>query len=328
MTLQNSFRLLTPAKYPLLKPFFHEMKHALAIYSLPSLIAWNSELNPTYYAIEDDLLLLTMPDASADASGGRCLLLPLSPHRDVTPRELTDLCQRHGLSTFCFIPGSYVDQYGPSDFEPLFSVTEQPDYDDYIYLRTDLILLKGSRYLKKRNHISKFCKLYVETGRASVEGLSSVNIPEALRFLEWWCAENNRCAPEENPNLALESAAARFMLEKLELLEARGMAVRIDGKIAAFAVVTSLTKQMRVLNFEKADAGIPGLYQFLDRECARKLFEGVKYINKESDMGSPGLAHSKESYNPIQRIRCFRLSLLTEEAVVQEEQDLRKKSDG
>ncbi|SEM38057.1 hypothetical protein SAMN04489760_11286 [Syntrophus gentianae] len=315
MTSTNSFQLLTLADFPPLKPFFHSLKNPLAIYSLPSLIAWNSEANPTYYALEDDLLLLRMKEISLQDSNPGCLLLPLCPGREIPPPELADLARRYSLPTFCFVPESYVRHFGCSSLSALFSLTEQPDYSDYIYRRRDLIELKGNRYRSKRNHISKFRKLYVETGRTTIEPLCTANIPETLLFLKRWCAENNRCDPEENLNLALESQACRILLEHLEFLEGQGIAVRIDGEVFAFGIATTLNSSMKVLNVEKADSHIPGLYQFLDQECARRLFEGVEYINKESDMGIPGLASSKKSYDPVKRIRSYQVTLLDKKAI-------------
>lgn len=41
-----------------------------------------------------------------------------------------------------------------------FTFTEDRDYFDYIYLRTDLATLKGKKFQAKRNHINKFKKQY------------------------------------------------------------------------------------------------------------------------------------------------------------------------
>jgi len=310
MMSSKSFKLLSLTDFPLLKPFFESLRFPLAIYSLPSLIAWNSEATPTHYLLEQDLLLLKMGGMLLREPERDCLLLPLSPARDVTPPELEDIARRHSLPTLCFVPENYVEHFGASAVFDRFSLTEQPDYSDYVYRTMDLVELRGNRYRSKRNHISKFRKLYVETGRAAVEPLSTANIPDALIFLERWCAENNRCHPEENPNLALESQASRMLLEHLEFLEAQGIAVRIDGEVVAFGITTTLTGSMKILNVEKADAHVRGLYQFLDQECARRLFGGVEFINKESDMGVPGLASSKKSYDPVKLIRSYELSLL------------------
>ena len=92
-------------------------------------------------------------------------------------------------------------------------------------------------------------------------------------------------------------------------LESKGIQVRVDGKIYAFGIGSRLNQTTATLNFEKADSGVKGLYQFLDNECARRLFSGFRFINKESDMNIPNLAESKQSYNPILRIPSFKLTL-------------------
>jgi hypothetical protein len=66
---------------------------------------------------------------------------------------------------------------------------------------------------------------------------------------------------------------------------------------------------MGVLNFEKAHGSIKGLYQFLDNECAKRLFTGYTYINKESDMKLPNLAQSKKSYNPVAIVKSYCLTM-------------------
>jgi len=70
-----------------------------------------------------------------------------------------------------------------------------------------------------------------------------------------------------------------------------------------------LSNCVSLQHFEKAFSGIKGLYQFLDNECAKRLFSEFQYINKESDMNLPNLAESKQSYNPVLRVRSFALIL-------------------
>jgi hypothetical protein len=66
---------------------------------------------------------------------------------------------------------------------------------------------------------------------------------------------------------------------------------------------------MGVLNFEKAFSDIKGLYQYFDRECARRLFPGMAYINKENDMGEPGLQKAKKSYYPDRIVSAYELTV-------------------
>ncbi|HNY73337.1 MAG TPA: phosphatidylglycerol lysyltransferase domain-containing protein, partial [Syntrophales bacterium] len=93
----------------------------------------------------------------------------------------------------------------------------------------------------------------------------------------------------------------------LDKLEMRSLFIRIDGEVCAFCISSHLGPDMGVMNFEKALPHIRGLYQYLDNECAKTLFPGYRYINKESDMGLPALAESKNSYHPVRKIRAYRL---------------------
>ncbi len=114
---------------------------------------------------------------------------------------------------------------------------------------------------------------------------------------------------DEEADLACEKQAAINMIENIDFLEVEGLIVRVDGVISALAVVSKLTDKMGVLHFEKAFADIKGLYQFFDNLCAKRLLNGYKYINKESDMDVPGIARSKKSYHPVMMIRSFKLTL-------------------
>ena len=70
---------------------------------------------------------------------------------------------------------------------------------------------------------------------------------------------------------------------------------------------SALTDDMGVLQFEKAYADIKGLYQYLDNRCARELFNGHEFTNKESDMDMPGLTRAKRSDHPVDMVKSYKL---------------------
>ena len=83
----------------------------------------------------------------------------------------------------------------------------------------------------------------------------------------------------------------------------------IDGKVSAFGISAPLTRDMATLQYEKAFGSVKGLYQYFDNACARRLFNGYTYLNKESDMGIPGLTKAKKSYHPFKMVRSVKLIL-------------------
>jgi len=141
-----------------------------------------------------------------------------------------------------------------------------------------------------------------------VENIHEEQIEECLQFLEIWCNEH-ACDVDQQSNLACEKEAVITTLNNIEQLESKGILVRVDGAVSAFGIGSRLNETMATLNFEKAFSTIKGLYQFLDNECAKRLFSEFRYVNKESDMNLPNLAESKQSYNPVMRIKSFALIL-------------------
>jgi hypothetical protein len=214
-----------------------------------------------------------------------------------------------GYSLYHSVPQAYLDRYSEDALTRWFRVAPIGAYDDYVYRQGDLAELMGNRYSKKRNLINQFQRDYLDKDRVTLEAMEEAHGPECLEFLEAWCAERD-CSPEDNIDLACEKEAAANMLTDFRFMDVQGLVARVDSRIQAFAVGAHLTKDMGVLHFEKAIGSIKGLYQYFDRECARHLFSNFQYINKESDMGVPGLAKAKKSYHPVKQIHAYTLKLI------------------
>jgi hypothetical protein len=82
--------------------------------------------------------------------------------------------------------------------------------------------------------------------------------------------------------------------------------VTVDGGIRAFALGERLNRETAVCHFEKADPFMEGLSQLVNREFSRMLFNDCRYINREQDLGEPGLRNAKLSYHPVELVKKFR----------------------
>lgn len=297
---------LKPEDYPVLKPFFKHQKHRLCVYSLPSLLSWiNDEFHP-YGAVDGDALIVAAEFNRQKEK--RHLILPISPHKHYTPEELYVLAKELGYRAYWFVTEDYIQQYGISRIESLFTIREQEEFDDYIYRRSDLAELKGNKYSKKRNLISQFSREYLDRNRVSTGPITRDQAEDCIRFLNEWCDERG-CDAGMQEDLACERQAAANIIEHLDEFSSQSLLLRIDGKVCAFGIGSYLTSTMGVLHFEKAFSRIKGLYQYFDCQCARLLFDDCIFINKESDMSVPGLAKAKKSYYPVMRIKSFELVL-------------------
>ena len=301
------FSPITVDDYYTLKIFFENQSYQLSTYSLFSIIVWSNPKSKAYFAVEDNtLIILNEPENRPE---GRHLILPLSLKEIITPEHLYSLANRIGVARYCFVPETYIATYERHHVERYFTVLEQPEFEDYIYLTEDLVQLKGNRYARQRNQIHQFNKQYSTPGRVKIETITSADsVGDCMVFLQKWCDQRN-CDLDQDESLACEKMATINALQNLNQLEAQGILIRVDGEVSAFGICSYLTDDMGVLNFEKAFSNIKGLYQFLDNECARSLFSRYKYINKESDMNLPNLAQSKNSYNPVMKLKSYCLTV-------------------
>lgn len=295
---------LNVADYGVLKQFFQTQPYRLSVYSLASIIAWSGQGFRSLYAIENGSVIIA--NESTDDPEDRHLMLPVSPGGTYDPEQLQGIARQFGFVNYWYVPEDYLQAYGRKRIERHFNVMEQGEYEDYVYHRDDLVQLRGNRFVRKRNLIHQFTKMYQDKGRVSVERMNFASAAESIDFLQKWCDIRN-C--DQIANLACEKRAIIKTINNIEALEVMGLIVRVDGFVSAFGIGSYLNQDTAVLNFEKAFSQIRGLYQFLDREWARQLFAQYQYVNKESDLNIPNLAKSKKSYHPVIRVKSYRLEL-------------------
>lgn len=174
-----------------------------------------------------------------------------------------------------------------------FTFTEDRDYFDYIYLRTDLATLKGKKFQAKRNHINKFKKQYPDY---EYKPLTPDLVPECLKLEEEWCRANN-C--EEQLALGAERKSMTYALNHMEALGLTGGVLHVNGKIAAFTYGAPINHETWDTCVEKADTGIEGSYAMINYEYANHIDEQYIYVNREEDLGPEGLRKAKLSYQPV-----------------------------
>ena len=172
-----------------------------------------------------------------------------------------------------------------------FGITPDRDNADYVYRVADLAELAGRRYAKKRNHI----KQCLSSHACEYVPITSGIIPECEIMQENWCKSRD-CG--RDPGLCNEANAIAETFAHFEEFKLLGGAVRVDGSIKAFAIAEALRPGTAVWHFEKAMADIPGLGQLINQWFSRFSLSGFDYVNREQDLGIPGMRQAKESYYP------------------------------
>jgi uncharacterized protein len=300
------FNRIVLTDFAALKPYFADQRYRLCDYSLASIIAWQNQHYHPLVSVRGGFLVVGAEFSQAPRK--RHLMMPIGPQAELSPEALAALTREAGYDRIWFVPRCYLETYGEDAVAAHFKIQRDPELDDYVYRREDLAELAGGKYAKKRNLVRQFTRSHVETGRVFVGPIKKNDVADCIDYLEIWC-QAHACDAEMEGELACEHDAAVNTLENLDLLEVKGLHLRIDGEVKAFGVSARLTDEMATLQYEKADAEVKGLYQYFDQQCARQLFNGYTYINKESDLGIAGLAKSKRSYYPVKKIKAYRLLL-------------------
>jgi len=172
-----------------------------------------------------------------------------------------------------------------------------PDNFDYIYRTEDLIQLRGKKYDGKRNRIRKFEKSHLFSYLRLTPGL----MDDCRRLFEKWFEEK----ANSDPAIHAEKEAILEALAGFEVLGLKGGAVEVDGKIVAFSVGEELTPDTAVIHIEIADPELPGLAQLINREFVRNEWSSFEFVNREQDVGIPGLRRAKLSYYPHHLVKKY-----------------------
>lgn len=165
------------------------------------------------------------------------------------------------------------------------------DQSDYVYLAQELIDLSGKRFHKKKNHLNKFLK----SNEFIYKPLDQETIECVLEMQESWCQLRD-CQQDEN--LINEDRAIFEALTYFDRLDYVGGAIVINEVVEAFSLGEPLNQDTSVIHIEKANPEIPGLYAAINQMFAANAWSGMTYINREQDLGVPGLRKAKESYQP------------------------------
>ena len=173
-----------------------------------------------------------------------------------------------------------------------FTFTEDRDYADYIYLRSDLSTLKGKKFQAKRNHINRFRNTYPDYEYTPI---TPDRIQECLDLEAEWCKVNNCDQQEGTGN---ERRALIYALHNFETLGLTGGILHVNGKIVAFTFGMPINHETFGVHVEKADTSIEGAYAMINYEFANRIPEKYIYINREEDLGIEGLRKAKLSYQP------------------------------
>jgi hypothetical protein len=177
-----------------------------------------------------------------------------------------------------------------------FSITNEPvrDQYDYIYRRTDLATLHGKHFDAKRNHINRFRSEHPDF---EYRPLTPELFDECRRLTEIWQVEKN-VNENRNDSIDAEHRVMETIFSNWDALGMTGGSIFVDGRMVAFTYGAAVTTDTLDVCVEKADRHVEGAFAIINQQFAEHLPEQYVYLNREEDMGIPGLRQAKLSYHP------------------------------
>jgi hypothetical protein len=255
-------------------------------WTFTNLFIWRSQYDFHWCMLDDCMLVI------CKRSDGFCGYQPLGspPRWKVLRKFLGYLKEERGEEEPTIVKADkrLVEEI---QAETGFRIEPVRDQFDYVYRTEDLIGLAGRKYHAKRNHLNKFRRNH----SFIYSSLKQEHIKPCLNLVETWC-EWRRC--EEDMNRLDEWEAVRVALNHFDQLKLQGGVILIEDKVEAFALGERLNEQTAVVHIEKANPEIPELYTVINQQFCENSWQNVTFMNREQDLGVPGLRKAKLSYNP------------------------------
>ncbi len=173
-----------------------------------------------------------------------------------------------------------------------WSINIEPARDqyDYIYRRTDLATLHGRHLDAKRNHIHRFREEHPDF---EYRPLTPELFDECRRLTDIWQEEKGG-----SDTISAEKQVMETIFSNWDALGMIGGSILVDGRMVAFAYGAAVTTDTFDVCVEKADRHVEGAFAIINQQFAEHLPEQYIYLNREEDMGIPGLRQAKLSYHP------------------------------
>lgn len=220
--------------------------------------------------------------------------LPLSPDPEKALLALYDYASKP--LRFCTVPENWLPTL--QKVFPACKIEEQRDYYDYLYLASDLIGLHGKKFSGQRNQISQF-KRNVENWRYEV--LNDQNLEDVKAFF----LHSDFVTDPKNESAQEESRKVLEVLDHPEIYRMLGGVLYADEKVVGFSL-GEIVGNTLFIHIEKADRKVKGAYQMVVNQAAIHFATPeVEYINREDDMGDPGLRTAKLAYHPIDMLKKY-----------------------
>lgn len=175
-------------------------------------------------------------------------------------------------------------------------IQEDKNNWDYVY---DLKMLKNlpkNKLRQKRRNLESFLGQY----EYKFQKIDEETLGKTRKLQIEWC-DMNEC--QANEDLEQEQKAINEIFNHFHELDVIGALICVDDGCVAYTLGEMLNKDTLVIHIEKAHIHFEGSYQAINnlflKHCAPSE---ATFVNREQDLGIPGLRRAKKAYKPVKMI--------------------------
>lgn len=286
------FKKLELEHIPLIQSYFLRQERRMCDCTIGSTLMWRDYFD-NCFAIVDDTLMFR----SRYLDGQYAFTVPIGKNPEGMLDLAEEYCRSQGMPLeFCTVT--------PKDLEmlkkrwPNLTVEDNRDWYDYLYESKDIVEFAGKKYAHQRNHIRRFER---DCPNWSFSRMTEKDVDEVREFYQKFLQERTK----DSETAQAEIGKIFEVLDHFSQYNFLGGILRVDGQIVGISM-GEIVRDVLFVHIEKADTQYSGVYQKLVNCFAREFVtDEVKFINREEDVGDPGLRKSKLSYRPVKLLEKY-----------------------
>ncbi len=257
-----------------------------------NLFCWREHYGNQWAAYADRLIIRSL---SAASHGLPKYMIYPNIHTTALPQILEQIGEDAGADGYILLQLSDKEQQTLEQLYPDGFLYDNLRYRaDYLYETRAFQTFSGRKLAAKRNHVNKFKSLY----SYHYEPLTRKHFDACLQLLRQW----REAYTGNAAHLDREEVAIRRFLEHFEEFGLLGGTLFVEDNLVAFTFGSPINSHTIDTHVEKADTRYEGVFPMISQQFALHLPLQYTHINREEDLGLPGLRQSKLSYQPLQLV--------------------------
>ena len=301
-TEKLQFRNVDIHSIPILRKYLSMATSRTCDYTLAGIYMWAGYFHYKYAIAADTLFIKGVAENNLQLPAFSLPIGRLPLNESI--RILREYCyERNKTLTLSAVPADII--------QPLYEIgnittQELTDWADYLYNAADLATLKDKPYNKKRNHINRFCS---DNPGWQMEVITQRNIQEITDFYKTY---GQPAVDSCYVTAVVEHDQTMRVLQNYFSLGFEGVALRTPSHgIVAFAIGEYCLDTLFV-HIEKMRHDVSGAGETINKLFAEHMLKlhDITFINREEDVGDPGLRAAKMSYHPCSILKKYNVTFI------------------